>query len=308
MRAKRGMAWLGLLFAAACGSSEQSAPTAQRVSLGEGTVAVVGSESISASSVRSIASAQHLSLEAARDFAVQDSLIAQASDTHLSPAEVRVVSRGELSRALYEELEHAARAKGPPTDAEVEELTRARWLEFDRPAAARTSHAVVMVDKGTDSARAKELAERVLKAVQGAKDEAEFMAKAKAVPSDGLSVRVESLPPVSEDGRPVTPDAPAPAEMRFDTTFSKAANAIPKVGELSPITETRFGFHVIFLAERTPALRVPLEERRKRLAQPIIVRRIQQAEAQILASARTQHPVEISRAAESLTAAVQVRR
>lgn len=305
MKSPRGVSSLLLLLVTGCGSSEQSAPEAQRTSLSEGTVAVVGTQAVAGSTVRSIASAQGLSLEAARDSAIQDSLFAQASDARMNADERRVVRRGELARALYQDLEAAARAKGPPTDAEVNELTQERWLTLDRPSAARTSHAVVLVDKDTDKARAKDLAERILKAVQGAKDEADFTAKAKAVPTEGLNVRVEELPPVAADGRPVTPENPAPPSMRFDAVFSAAANAIANVGGLSPITETPFGFHVIFLAERTPALRVSLEQRRKELAHDVIVRRIQAAEAKLLAPGKV--PVEVSRAAESLTAAVRVR-
>lgn len=300
--------WVALLLLAGCSRANDSAPLAQRTSLSEGSVAVVGSESVSAVSVRRIASAQRVSLERARDFAVQDSLFAQASAERLSPAEAQVVRRGELARALYEQLERAARAKGAPTDAELQALTRERWLEFDRPPAARTSHAVVLLEKGTDKQAARRLAEEILAAVHGAKNEADFIAKAKAVPSDGLSVRAEELPAMTADGRPVTPDNPAPPDMRFDADFSEAANAIAEVGALSPIIETRFGFHVIFLAEKTPALHVPLEERRQRLAADVIVRRIHAAEKRLLEGAEAKSPVEVSRAAESLTAAVRVRR
>lgn len=296
-----------MLLVTACGGGEPSVPEAQRASLSEGTVAVVGSQSISASTVSRIASAQGVSLQQARDSAVRDSLFAQASETRLNPHEVSVVRRGELARALYEELEAAARAKGPPTDAEIAALTQERWLTLDRPPAARTSHAVVLLEKDTNAPRAEALAERILEAVRGAKDEADFTAKAKAVPTEGLDVRVEELPPVDIDGRPVTPDSPAPPNMRFDAEFSKAANAIPEVGGLSPVTKTRFGFHVIFLAERTDALRVPLEERRKALAADVIVRRIQAEEAKLLEGAKQRQPIEVSRAAESLTAVVRVR-
>ncbi|MCA9642121.1 MAG: peptidyl-prolyl cis-trans isomerase [Myxococcales bacterium] len=305
MKPTRGTIALLFVLLPGCGEDEQQAPVAQRASLSDGTVAVVGTQPISGTTVRSIASAQGLSLEVARDSAVQDSLFAQAADARLSPYERSVVRRGELARALYQELEADARAKGPATDAELSELTQERWLTFDRPSAARTSHAVVLVDKDTDKARAKALAERILEAVTGAKDEADFTAKAKSVPTEGLNVRVEALPPVAADGRPVTPDNPAPPSARFDKLFSEAANAIAEVGGLSPVTETPFGFHVIFLAEKTPELRVPVDERRTKLAHDVIVRRIQRQEAQLLAQSKV--PVEVSRAAESLTAAVRVR-
>lgn len=296
--------------ATSCGAEPSEQPvTTQHVQLSGGAVAEVGGEAIAADTVARIVQAQGVTRAQARDLAVTDALYAAAAPDRLSSAQIRVVQRAETTRALYAQLKLEAEAKGIPTDAEVDQLTRERWLTYDRPEAVRTSHAVVMLsaDGDTDEGAARALAERIREATLGAADAAAFEAAAKAAPAAGLKVTVEALPPVSLDGRIVNPEAPAAPGQGLDQDFARAAHAISEPGELSPVTKTRFGFHVIYLVERQPAHRVPLEERRKLLAADVIARRVQLAEQQLLQGSPAARSVEISRAVDTLTAVVQVR-
>ena len=67
------------------------------------------------------------------------------------------MERAALARAVLEDLLAAARAKGPPSDEEVAELTKERWAELDRPP-LRTIHAVALVKDPAQKAAARALA------------------------------------------------------------------------------------------------------------------------------------------------------
>lgn len=167
-----------------------------------GVVARVGSDDISSRGVGQVAAAQRITREQALDRMVADALFAAEARDRF-PATVAAAERGAAARALLEELQRAARAAGPPTDTEVQQVTERRWWDLDRPPSVKVTHAVVRVKKPVDDSAARELAERIAKATVGAESAADFEKRATAVPANGLTVLVEHLPPVTEDGRVV---------------------------------------------------------------------------------------------------------
>ena len=259
--------------------------------------------------VRRIARAEHVTLREARNLAVQDALFAAGARARLrSTGRVGLTEDTVLARRMLEQLKAQAIAQGPPSDAEVARLTRRHWYELDRPSSARTTHAVVLVKKPADDAPAKALAHRILQAVDGAHDAAAFKKQVESVPTGGLEVKVETLPPVSADGRVIPDEPPAPGAKpdRFDKQFAAAANAIESVGGHSPVVHSRFGYHVILLDKRLPAKRMPLEERRKKLADETIDDRAKAAEQALLERLRASTPVEVVRSFDDLTSRVRV--
>jgi hypothetical protein len=284
------------------------APREVRGNLRPGIAARVGEQEIEVALVKRVAGAQGIAPAEARDRLIGDALLAEHGRTELAPSGiVPVAERAALARALLERLSSEERAAGEPSDRELQAIAEARWAELDRPPAARTSHAVVLVQEGTDKRAAKALAERIAEAVRGITDAERFRERAKAVPADGLEVRVESLAPVTADGRvvPQRPTAGPPA--RFDAAFAAAANAIGDVGGHSPVTESAFGFHVILLEERLPEQRVAAERRRQLLRDEALAvrmrRREQELVERLLRSTRVTH----DRAAGALTAEIRVR-
>jgi hypothetical protein len=282
-------------------------PLAQHARLPAGVVAMVGSDSIAQASVLRIAQAQHVSLQAARDRAVADALLATAArsvfaDTGLIP----VAERGTYARAVLEGLKADAVERGPATDAELADLTARRWQDFDRPASTRTTHAVALVDSPALEAKARAVAERIHAAVLGISDPQAFMTAARAVPHEGVEVRVERLPAVTPDGRTYNPDGAAPdsPDQRFEVAFATAANAL-SVGEISEPTKSPFGYHVILAEARYPELRVPADERRVRLQDQLLKQRAETAKQALLKQLTAASSVQIARSADELTAAVQ---
>lgn len=273
-----------------------------------GVAARVGSDEVEVELVRAIAAAQSVSLTEARGLAISDALFAEHARQRLrGTGLVESAERAGLSRALLEQIRDEAKQKGPPTDAEVEAITRDRWFDLDRPSLARTVHVVVRVVRDDQREHAERVARRIAEALSGIRDATEFETRAKALDADGLDKQVEALPPVAADGRVATPGAPAGTPpTRFDEAFARAANAIPSVGDQSPVVETKFGFHVILLVEKIAPNVLSLEQRRKVVALEVEQRRASAISAELLEARTKVTPVGIERNAVGLLSELQV--
>jgi parvulin-like peptidyl-prolyl isomerase len=294
------------LLAGACHGGAP-APLAQRSRLPQGVVAKVGSEEIALTTVARIAAAQGVTAALARDRAVSDALFATAARVKFEGTSVvPVAERGALARALLEGFKADAISRGPASDAEVAELTAHRWQELDRPESVRTTHAVVKIDSPASDAKARAIADHIRDAVRGISDSEAFMRVAKAVPHDGVEVRVEHLPAVTADGRTLDRDNPlTETGQRFDVDFARVVQTLG-VGQISEPTKTIFGYHVILCEARLPEQRVPLEQRRVRLYDAVIKGRAEQAKQELLSRLSAATPAQLERAVDDLTARVRV--
>lgn len=291
----------------ACTRTSDELPTSRHARLPRGVVARVAGEEIALETVQRIARAEAVTLEIARDRAVSDARSAAEARTIFRGREVvPVLERATSARALLEALKQEALAKGPATDAEIAEQTALRWREFDRPEAARTTHAVALVDKNNDDAKARAIAQDIYEAVRSAKNSDEFLRLAEAVPHDGVEVRAERLPAVTADGRVYDPDKPsATSDQMLDLDFAKAAIALT-AGQISAPTKSRFGYHVIFCEARLPELRVSLEERRRLMHDEVIKARAERSKQELLARLSAAAPIPISRAVDDLTSLIRI--
>jgi peptidyl-prolyl cis-trans isomerase C len=312
-RTARAARWLiALCFCAGCaGGGEHEGPAhTQKGALPFGTVARVGGDTIAAATVARIASQQELSPREALDRALSDALFARGARERAATGVVRSIERAAAARAMLERLKNEAVERGPVTDGELLELRRERWTELERPDAVVTTHAVVMFtpEQREQRSQAREVATQIASAVAKAADSAQFIKLAEAVPRGKLKLRAETLPPVTRDGRSFAErDGQFLARSTtLESDFARAAHELADPGQLSPVVETRFGFHVIRLDRKIAGRTLELPELRRSFSQDVLMARAREARGKLLASARETRPVEIMRSVDELTARIEI--
>jgi peptidyl-prolyl cis-trans isomerase C len=263
----------------------------------------VGSELVATSSVGRIAKSQNVAPKAALAAAISDALFASEARGSVALGVTTSIERAATARSLLEQLAREGSRPGPPSDAELSEIVRERWLELDRPEAVRTTHAVVLNDDPKKAAAARQIAERLAAAVKITSTAEEFTRLAQEVPHEGFELKVESLNPVTPDGRTFERrDSAFLPRGTFDGDFSRAANQLTRPGQVSPVIQSRFGLHVIRLDERVPGVAIAKSELAPLLHAEVLNRRAGRARRELLEKLRQGATIQVDRAHDELTA------
>lgn len=247
---------------AACGSPRRAGQV-QHGALGGDAVARVGETVVAASLVRRVAEEQRIAPLSAIGLLVDDALAAngaRAASLDVT-AEVRRAMTAARAGFMASHLRDEARIAGPPTDAEVDELTEVHWLQVNLPEQRRVIHAVVLKPKRPSrdlEERASDAASDLAASEAQATSPEDFESRAKAFPHADIELKVERLEPFVADGRVASPNGGA-----MDRDFVRAAFQLSSISATSGVVATSFGWHVIRLLEILPEHRVPLEDRRR---------------------------------------------
>jgi hypothetical protein len=271
--------------------------SSEPVSSGPQRSQVAAEVRVAPSTLDAIARERGVGPEQALELGGEDALFAQ----HLAerdPKRASWLERVVLARQLLAAFGDEAKAGGPPTDAEVQAITEARFWELERPRMVQVVHAVVLSSEDDPEARA--LAERIGSATSQVNDATAFLAAARAVEAGRFSVQAELLAPVAPDGRAVDPASPppaGPAVQHFDRDFTAAAQRLTRPGEQSPVVRSRFGYHVLQLVKVIEPRQPSLDERRALLHDEIMSQRATALAAALLEQQRRELQPSQSRSA-----------
>jgi hypothetical protein len=183
-----------------------------------------------------MAAATHSTAREALDALVADALLSEGARALAvdGSAEARWASDTGMARVLAERLRDDPAQQAQPTADELGTVT--------------VAHAVVRsAVPGATAAdtRGLSVARAIARAVTGAKNGNDFLARARAEPHAAVSVVAEQLAPFDATGA-------AADGASLDPEFVAASFSLRVPGETSGPVETPFGWHVIRLLERAP--------------------------------------------------------
>jgi hypothetical protein len=223
----------GLVAATLMCACRAPTPSEGPSSLG-GDAARVGTTNIPVAVVSAVFRASSQSVRKALDSLVADALAAAGArneDLARKGGAPWATSAVLARRVALQSIRDAA-AEGPPKPDELEDV--------------RVVHAVVMRSARVPEARAVAVADAIRRAVEGSRSADEFEKRANATPHADAQVTVERLAPFGADGRWASGEGGA-----VDGSFAAAAFGLRVPAQVSPVVETRFGWHVIFLMDRS---------------------------------------------------------
>jgi peptidyl-prolyl cis-trans isomerase C len=179
----------------------------------------------------------------------------------MSVADLRGEARSNIAISRMMDAEVTPKAKVDERD--VKAFYDQNPNEFKQPESFRASHILIRVEPNATEAQKKEARVRIEGLLAELKGGADFAALAKAHSQDGSAPSGGDLN-FFQRGQMVEP-------------FQKAVDGL-KVGEISGVVETQFGYHVVKLTDKRPARTVPLAEASPRIGQ-FLLRRAQQEKA-----------------------------
>ena len=183
----------------------------------------------------------------------------------------------ELGVKIEKLMDDKAGDSTEPTEVEIKTFYDENPAQFEKPEQVRASHILFMVEEGaTDEAKAEKRkeAEEVLAQLKSGGD---FSA---------LATAHSDCPSASKGG-----DLGYFSRGQMVPPFEEAAFAM-KPGEISDVVETRFGYHIIKVVDKTTAEKVPYEEAKNNIKQYLGGQGKQQAMSDVIEDLRANAKIE----------------
>lgn len=205
--------------------------------------------------------------------AFEKNLAASGSSIAKKRAEASTDKGAQEMAAINEWIETKVVPTLDVSDATVKKFYDEHKKEFEKPDSISVAHILVRPEnltpdkaKGMSDAdkqaftkdadeKAHKKADKILADVKGGADFAETAKKESACPS---AAKGGELPPFDENGV-------SPMGGVMDKTFTKAALALKKKGDVSGVVKSPYGYHIIKLLNHQEKSCVPLLEVRKKI-------------------------------------------
>lgn len=209
-------------------------------------------------------------------FKDEQSFIKAIKALEMDEKDLREYTRRDLLISRFVDTEFASKAA--VSDAEIRAFYDKNQDKFKTEETVRASHILIGVDEKAspaDKKKAREKAEKLRKELTGGAD---FAVLAKA----------NSTCPSSQQGG----DLGFFGKGQMVPSFEKAAFAL-KPGEISPVVETRFGYHIIKLTERKPAATTDIKDAKAKIEEFLKEQKVDEAIKKYVADARSKAKIEI---------------
>jgi peptidyl-prolyl cis-trans isomerase C len=188
-------------------------------------------------------------------FPSEDEFKKALASRNLTPEKVRDEIKKQL--AIEKMIEAEVTPQISVTDHDVKDFYDKNPQQFQQPESWRASHILVMVPQDAAEAQKKEARAKIDDVLKQVKAGGDFAELAKKYSQDGSAQAGGDLNYFSK-GQMVKP-------------FEDAVSAL-KVGEVSGVVETQFGFHVIKLTDKRAPRTVPLTEVNKKIGDYLLNR------------------------------------
>ena len=165
-----------------------------------------------------------------------------------------------------------------PSDSEIKDFYDKNPDKFKQDEQVRASHILIRVDQKADAAtraKAKAQIESILKQARGGAD---FAALARKYSQDGSAQQGGDLNYFSRG--------------QMVPQFESAAFGL-KVGQISDVVQTEFGYHIIKVTDHKPARTVPFEEAKPQIAQYLAGQKKQEHADAFIESLKKKSKIEI---------------
>lgn len=209
-------------------------------------------------------------------FKDEQSFMETIKGLEMDEKDLREYTRRDILISHFVDTKFASKAV--VTDAEIRAFYDKNQDKFKSEETVRASHILIGVDdkaSADDKKKAREKAEKLRKELAGGAD---FAALAKA----------NSTCPSSKQGG----DLGFFGKGQMVPSFERAAFAL-KPGEMSPVVETRFGYHIIKLTERKPAATTDFKDVKAKIEEFLKEQKVDEAIKKYIADARNSAKIEI---------------
>ena len=209
-------------------------------------------------------------------FPTQDAFEKALKERNMTQDGLRKDARVDLSVTKLMDAE-VATIPGP-SDAEAKDFYEKNPDKFKQEEMVRASHILIRVDEKADAATKAKAKAKIDSILKQAKSGQDFAKLAQEFSQDGSA---------AQGG-----DLGAFPRAQMVPPFSDAAFAL-KVGEVSGVVTTQFGYHIIKKTEHKPARQIPIEEASGQIKQFLESQKKQQHADDFIAGLKKKSKIEI---------------